>query len=279
MRLALPHEIEDVAAFLLRHAASSMFPLSNLRQHGTKGSHPRTVRFWLAKDEGQITDVLTVSREGMVFPQCPRGDWAAAAKALGGLRIRGLIGEAAQVAALRSALGLAVPAGLDMHEPHYQLKLEDLIMPQLNDDKLVPLGDVPLGLAHAWRAEFCQEALNFPPQKAPQKAAEDVAAYLAADTHRVLLRAGQPAAMTGFNAVLPEIVQVGGVFTPPDARGQGLARCAVALHLAEARASGVKTAVLSAATEAAARAYEAIGFQKIGRFAILTWAEPQAAHG
>jgi predicted GNAT family acetyltransferase len=80
--------------------------------------------------------------------------------------------------------------------------------------------------------------------------------------------------MTGFNATLPEIVQIGGVYTPADLRGRGYARRAVALHLAEARGKGTARAVLFAANDAAARAYRAIGFQPAVPFTLFLLSTP-----
>ena len=54
------------------------------------------------------------------------------------------------------------------------------------------------------------------------------------------------------------------LFVPPALRSQGFARSAVALHLAEARTGGASRAVLFAATQAAFRAYQAIGFNQTG---------------
>ena len=81
--------------------------------------------------------------------------------------------------------------------------------------------------------------------------------------------------MTGFNMVLDEAVQVGGVYTPPDRRGKGYARRVVGGHLLEARARGAKQAVLFAASEAAAAAYLAIGFQPVGAYALVMFDVPQ----
>ena len=78
--------------------------------------------------------------------------------------------------------------------------------------------------------------------------------------------------MTGLNAELPEAVQVGGVYTPPGMRGRGYARAAVALHLDQARRTGIPRAVLFAASDAAARAYTAIGFRPAGRMAMILFA-------
>ena len=85
---------------------------------------------------------------------------------------------------------------------------------------------------------------------------------------------GGPVAMTNFNAVLPGIVQIGGVYTPPGLRGCGYARRAVALHLQDARDSGTSEAILFAASPAAARAYEAIGFGRIGDYRIVNFDPP-----
>ena len=87
---------------------------------------------------------------------------------------------------------------------------------------------------------------------------------MAAGNHRVLWRGTDPVALTGLNARLADVVQVGGVFVPPALRSQGFARRAVALHLAEARTGGASRAVLFAATPAAFRAYQAIGFNQTG---------------
>ena len=99
---------------------------------------------------------------------------------------------------------------------------------------------------------------------AREQAQGDVDRWLKQGSHRVLWRGDQPVALTGLNARLPDVVQVGGVFVPPSLRSQGLARRAVAFHLAEARSGGASRAVLFAASAAALRAYQAIGFTQIG---------------
>lgn len=68
-------------------------------------------------------------------------------------------------------------------------------------------------------------------------------------SHAVVMVRGQAACMTGFNAQLPDIVQVGGACTSPESRGRGLAKRAVALHLAGARDRGVGKATLFSANE------------------------------
>jgi predicted GNAT family acetyltransferase len=99
-------------------------------------------------------------------------------------------------------------------------------------------------------------------------ALDDYDTYCEEDSHVVLMEGGVPLCMTGFNGHQPGVVQIGGVYTPPDMRGLGLARRALALHLAQARGEGVMRAVLSAASPAAVRAYTAIGFRQTGVWSL-----------
>ena len=77
-----------------------------------------------------------------------------------------------------------------------------------------------------------------------------------------------PVSYSAFNASLPEIVQVGGVWTPPEQRGRGYARAVVAGSLLDARAERVVRAVLFTENPAARRAYEALGFQRVGEYGL-----------
>lgn len=262
-----------IEAFLGARVETSMFPLSNLLRHGMAGGHGRAMRFWGGGEP--LEAVLGVTEGGLVLPQLPPAHAAAAAGALAGERVEGIIGEAAQVAALRGAMGLGdAPAQLDQVEPHFSLPLAALRMPPTEGLVLVPLSQAPRDLMVRWRADYGREALGWTVD-AWEQAEADVDSELAAGQHRVLLRDGVPVAGTGFNARLPGVVQVGGVWTPPEHRRQGLARAAVALHLAEARAEGVERAILFSASDHAARAYRALGFQEIGRFGLLIFREPQ----
>ncbi|MFA8441039.1 GNAT family N-acetyltransferase [Yoonia sp.] len=268
-----------IEAFLKQHIATSMFPLSNLRRHGMSGGHPRAMQFWVRWKAGEISDLLPVSEEGMAFPQCPSGPWGEVRAVLSGASIKGMLGDAAQIAQLRSVLGLPEKGGLDSKEPLYDLALRDMVVPDCTGLTLRCLADAPQDLTIRWRAAYLKEVLPMPGEDFKQKAEDDIAGFIAADTHRVLYQGDTPVAMTGFNAVLPEAVQVGAVYTPPAARSQGLARRAVALHLQEARAQGVRQAILFAASPQACRAYEAIGFVRAGSYTILVYENPQVIYG
>ena len=82
---------------------------------------------------------------------------------------------------------------------------------------------------------------------------------------------GAPVAYQQFNAMLPDVVQVGGVWTPPALRGRGYARAVVAGSLLAARGDGVRRAVLFTGDEnvPARRAYAALGFERVGDWGLL----------
>lgn len=276
---ASPADRPAIEAFLTSHIATSMFPLSNLGRHGMTGDHRHAVSFWLRWQDGAITDAVAVANNGMVFPQCPTGPWGAVRAVLSGTAITGLLGDAAQVGALRDVLSLTGRADMDAIEPLYRLRLADLRLPDVTGFSLRPLADAPRDLVIGWRHAYITEVMPIPGEDAVRTAQADIAAYAAADTHRVLYEGDRPVAMTGFNATLPWAVQVGAVYTPPDQRSRGLARRAVALHLAEARSTGVTDASLFAVSPQASKAYTAIGFSRTGTFAILVYPEPQVIYG
>ena len=269
----------EVVAFLRRHLPIAMFPLANLHRHGMAGGHPRAMAFWLRKDRGAITDAAAISDAGFLFPVCPTHPWADLRAAMQGSRVAAILGEAGQVTGLRAAFGLTDAAGHATTEPHYDLPLADLVMPEVAGLTLHPLADAPRDLVIRWRHAYLVETMLGQEANVDATAIKDIDSYLAADSHRVLFDGDTPVAMTGFNAVLPDAVQIGGVYTPPQLRARGLARRAVALHLAQARAAGVTRAILFAASAAASTAYQAIGFRRIGTFAIVLHAEPQVVHG
>jgi predicted GNAT family acetyltransferase len=79
-----------------------------------------------------------------------------------------------------------------------------------------------------------------------------------------------------FNGRLPDAVQIGGVFTPPDLRARGFARAVVAGALLAARAEGVTRSILFTGRDNAfaRRAYQSLGYGIVGNYGIVFLAEP-----
>ncbi len=251
----------------------AMFPLSNIDRFGLDGDADYAPIMWT---DGQ--GVLTVTRVGMVMPFFPNGDIGAAAGLLGGRKIIGVLGQTQAARALISQAGLSsLPTTLDRDEPQFKLRIDDMILPK-GKGHLIPLQDAPRKVMEEWRVAYDIEALGSREADARDRVGREIDRYIANDSHRVLIVDSRPVCTTGFNACLPDIVQIGGVYTPPELRRQGHARRAVALHLAEAQDAGVAFATLFAANAAAARAYVAIGFQQVGDWTLTLYDGPVVAN-
>jgi predicted GNAT family acetyltransferase len=266
MQLSTPADRPAIEAFLRPHAEYAMFPLNNLARYGMTSGHPYALTLWTRTSDGQITDVLALTDAGMVMPFLPSRDYAAAAQALRGRQVSGMSGRRDDVRGVEAACALThAPRTLDHDEPHFLLHLTDLVVPP-GPGHIVPLAQAPAAAVRAWMLDYQLHTLNTPADQAPERMQAAYANYTALGSHVVLMEAGTPLAMTGFNAQIPDIVQLGGVYTPPPLRGQGHARRAVAMHLAQ---TGAARAVLFSASAAAARAYQAVGFRQIGDWTLM----------
>jgi len=276
-------------AFLAEDLAGAMFPLAaihagRLTRPGAPLAHPYALHAWVAEGARGIEGFVGANGDGMLVPRWPGPVLPEArhalGKALAGVPITGLVGPASDARAILGALGLdRTPRRTDGVEPGYALDLDALAMPDTAGLALRPIEDGDTGQVEAWRTDYLRELQHLGTAEAATRAARDVAAWRAAGTHRILWRGTAPAALTGFNATLPGVVQVGAVFVPPPTRNRGLGRRAVALHLAEARAAGTRKAVLFAAGPAAERAYRALGFQRAGDMAVIEFQAPAKVAG
>ncbi|EAR50363.1 acetyltransferase, GNAT family protein [Oceanicola granulosus HTCC2516] len=268
MRRARPGERVKIEAFLRRHLVRAMFPLANLVRHGMAGAHPRAMRFWLSETDGEVSDVLGMTEESAVLPILPSHRYAEAAATLAGAEVMAVIGPTEQAAGMRAALGLDnAPTMLASDEPHFDLALERLVVPE-GPGRLRPLAEAPRDTFIEWMTDYNRTTLGMDREDARDEAEQRHVAYTESGSHVMLMDGDVPLAMTGFNATLPDIVQVGGVYTPPASRGRHHARRAVALHLAQARDRGASRATLFAANAPAVRAYTALGFEQIGHYTL-----------
>lgn len=275
-------DVPEALAYMEHDATNAMFPLVNLRDHGLVGApqdqgHERAVRIALRRDGAAIAGLVCLSRGGFLNPVRPDLDVDdGLAGLLAGETVSGIAGPTGPARALQRRLGLVQGLQHDADEPQFALDLAQLQMPP-GPGPLVRFPEVSEDLLIRWRVDYQSGTLGVPVAQAEARARKEIVDYTARDSHRVLLRDGAPVAMTGFNARYGDQVQIGGVYTPPELRGQGLARRALALHLAEARAEGIRRAVLFAASDSAAAAYTAVGFALIGSFSLILFDTPQLA--
>ncbi len=274
-RAATEADVARALPFLDAHIQSSMFLLANLSQHGLGSDHPNGLTFWVRETGDGVFGITNSGNVLMQMPEATALDWQAAGQLLVGRDVNGGLGDAPQVRAFIEANGLGGhPCQLDRDDPGFLLDLDDLTVEMREDEALISVRDAPRALMDEWRIAYEIEAVQAPPEKARLKGPQDIDQFIASDSHRVLLVDGVPVAMSGYNTTFEDTVQVGGVYTPPDLRGRGYARRVVGRHMAECRARGAKRAVLFAASEEAARAYRAIGFQRAGSFALVLFSEP-----
>lgn len=281
MRRAGPADLPAIAAFLAAEADYAMFALSNLATDGLAvdggANPPRAMFAWIAGEP--VSAFIAITAEGMLLPVLPSRaaeHWRAVAPDLAGRRAFGLTGAAPAARAGFEVLGLdRAGSVLNRDEPHFALDLADLEVPPGHDSfTVIRPGEAERPVLEAWRAAYHLEVMGTAPAQAEAVARRDTDRALALDTVRLILRDGEPVSQAGINAAAEGIVQVGGVYTPPALRGQGLARHAVAALLAEHRAAGVTRAVLFAASEAAARSYVALGFRRIGEYRLALFDPP-----
>ena len=154
----------------------------------------------------------------------------------------------------------------------YGLDLVDLIVPLALSTGVVacraPLPGERDTLC-AWRRAYDMEALGAADTEETRlRSARSLDQQIADGNAWIALEHAAPVSLSSFNAVLPDIVQLGGIYTPPELRGRGFARVAVAASLVAARERGAERAVLFTSNPSAARAYEALGFLRIGGYAV-----------
>lgn len=275
---ATPADVGAIDAFLAPLSETSMFLRSNLRSHGLGPSGAATsMRVWLDRPAGgAIRGLVGLTRGGMLLPQLPaagREEMARAAATLAGLAVAGVAGETAQVHALVAGATLRC-AAFEADETLHSLDLAGLVVPA-GAGSARPATPADVTLVADWRRAYVRETLGFGTAEAAVVGDSEARALCSSGDCCLLEVDGTPVAMTALNATMPEVVQVGGVYTPPAQRGRGFARRVVALHLAGLRRQGVERAVLFARNPAALRAYAALGFRPVGGYSVVLYRQPQ----
>jgi ribosomal protein S18 acetylase RimI-like enzyme len=282
VRLLTPQDQPQLEAFLHRHSAAAMILRSNLAKGGIHdGTQPYQGRYAGAFEDGHIAGVAALYWQGMLAVYAPRQAGALALLAAEGRRIAGILGPWQQALDAQEALGLdGAHHRLRSREALMGLPLAELKIPAplLQGQKLQcrPATPDDQALLHDWRLAFAAETLGATPSLAQaQECAADVARWIAEKNQFILTDDGRPVAGCCFNARLPDAVQIGNVWTPPQCRSRGYARAVVAGALDAARRQGATQAVLFTAedNQAAITAYLAIGFKHIGDYAILLFAD------
>jgi RimJ/RimL family protein N-acetyltransferase len=280
IRILQPADQAALEVFALPCIETSMFLLGNSRVGGLHDQDQRFQGTYAAAFKGD--DIIGVAAHfwnGNLVVNAPwhLSELWRAAIASSGRGLKGVLGPAAQVAAVMQELAVAPDADVvQMYsvETLYSLDLREIIMPRaLTSGEVTARRAEPrdLDTLARWRTAYVIEALNEP--DSPELLDAGRSAIMRQIQERRLWIAetrNQLAAMTAFNTATKEAVQVGGVFTPPELRGKGYARAAVAQSLLDARADGAEMAILFTGDDnfPAQKAYTALGFRHVGDYCI-----------
>ncbi|HLQ77901.1 MAG TPA: GNAT family N-acetyltransferase [Terriglobia bacterium] len=263
--------------FLAPHRDSSMFLRSNAHRAGLeyRGEVLQAIYVAAFRNE-KVIGVAAHSWSGMLLVQAPEAteDVVRECVERSGRRVTGFAGPLDQVRLARHALGLAnAETRMDGDEGLYALNLSDLVVPEA-----LSRGDIEFRAPRAderdtlcqWRIAYDIETLGAADSdETRERATKALDTQIAAHNAWVAVERGRMVSLSAFNATLPDIVQLGGIYTPPELRGRGYARAAVAGSLLAARERGAGRAVLFTGNPSAIRSYQAIGFSRLGDFGLV----------
>jgi RimJ/RimL family protein N-acetyltransferase len=263
-----------IEAFLSsrERADTSMFLRANLRARGlVDEGRPQEGTYVLELHGARVTGVAGFFWNGMILTQAddPEELARAARAAVPTREIEGLGGPWKQIVRARTALGLdGETAAVARPEILYAVSTAELTIPETRAICRPPRPDEHALLA-GWRAEFSIEGLGATDgPELREQSAREIDVLVERKVAFVLEDEGRAVAFSAFNAALPDVVQIGGVWTPPENRGKGYARAVVARSI---RAWGGPRAVLftNAQNVAARRAYESIGFVAVDEYGLI----------
>jgi predicted GNAT family acetyltransferase len=265
--------------FLEVHRDSSMFLRANARGAGLEYAGKLEQATYFAEVMGdEVVGVAAHCWNGMLLVQAPA---PARVEALArecvqssSRKVTGFSGPLEHVRRARAALDLGGAPSLDDEaEGLYALQLADLVVPSALSDGSVPCRS-PLASEHdilkEWRFAYDVETLGAEPSESTRaRATGFLEMQLARGDARVAVADGKPASFAAFNASLPDIVQLGGIYTPPELRSRGYARAAIAALLLDARARGASRSVLFTNGASAIRCYASLGFRQVGEYGLV----------
>jgi RimJ/RimL family protein N-acetyltransferase len=273
-----PSHMIALDAFLRAHTDSSLFLRANLAAAGVVDrGEPMQATYVGAFEGGALRAVAAHCWNGNLLLQAPTALEGVARLAVdvSGRELTGLLGPWDQVCAARRLLAPDRPTRLDSHDGLFALDVAALVRPAALDAaglRCRTTGAADLDLASEWRAAYEVELLSAVPSAEHRaRVRADVERQHTAGSLFLLENRGTAVATSDFNARLPDVVQVGGVYTPPALRNRGYARAVVAGSLAAVAAAGVTRAILFTGEDnpAAKRAYQALGFRRVGDYGLV----------
>ena len=271
--------------FLAGYAESSMFVRANLRLSGLdyEDHNYHGEYFGSFRKDDALNGVIAHYWNGNVMMQAV--DEQVLVGLIGSFQnalsrpVAGILGPDELAETTIRLLGLTnADYAANRAEALYALDLAALVLPSDLDGKrsdMIEAAAVERNLLGQWIKGYEIEALgSHDDDDLAVRVADRVEQMVTGSDCWVLAVDGRPVSLCGFNARLPDMVQIGPVWTPPEHRSQGYARTLVVLALRKANEQGVDKAILFTDYPAAAKAYEAVGFTGIGAFRLALLRTP-----
>lgn len=281
-RRLLPDDAPHLDAFLRDHQESSMFLLHNLRHGGLQFQAARhQAEYFGVVIQGRLVGVVAHTWLNTLLVQAPDADvlecFVKHLPRVLSRPVKGVLGPPVQCVELMDGLRLDRSAAfLDQDEPIYKLELPRLKRLNLPAELRMLQPDAShMPVLSAWRLAYLRDVLRFRPADVLiSRAEQDVWTAVEENRAFVLERNGLPVAWCSFNALSADAVQLAGLWTPPEHRGQTFGKLAAMSALRYAHeVLGYKTAtvLLDEGNRAALACCETLGFERVGRFSFTLW--------
>jgi GNAT superfamily N-acetyltransferase len=265
--------------FLMTRAESSLILIANARSgdlEDRSGIFQGTYAAYRGGDD--ITGVAAHYWNGMVFFQAPENVSGLfhAVVTSSGRKCTGIAGPYDQVQQILPEILKKNPhPAMNGRDTLFSLSLDALIIPGVleqcgvtcrhpADEEVPALADLRIAFMREHAGPAMRASLE-------NEARELVNCQQQAGNLWVLEKAGKIVATSAVSAGIPEMVQLGGVYTLPGYRNRGYGGAVVAGSLIGMRARGVQKAILFTGTDmpAAQTMYRALGFRPIGEYGLV----------
>ncbi|CAM2882289.1 GNAT family acetyltransferase [Legionella steigerwaltii] len=271
--------IDELSSYLNHYQETTMFIRNNLYHSGiTYQDVPFHGEYYGSYENNKLNGVLVHYWNGNVMMQAE--SFSALSALIDEFKLKkirpigGILGEDTQANFVIERLGLqSSQFAINYQEKLFLLNLDKMIIPQSMDSyncTLKTLQDCEMDVIKEWLIAYHIEALgddlNNP--KLEESIIDEIQDTKLSQNRWVLFVNNIPVSLCGFNAKLPDIVQLGPVYTPPSLRNKGFARITVYLCLEQAAAQQVKRAILFTNDNSAICAYQALGFHEIGKYRL-----------
>ena len=270
-------------SFLKSRYETSMFLLGNRETTGTTlGDHPNSANFKLLMAGNVVVAVFALSRRGNLLVSVDDKDVSpeligaiVEASRTEGMPFKGVIGPWAGASAVHAELKkekLLGDATFSSQELLYRLEFtsQKKVAAREPRCRLFTLEDYeswkPLRFAYMAEEGLKQDLTEDQLRMSFDTMVKGKAAWGYFDSSSRLV------AMVGLNAKALDIGQVGGVFTVPEKRRQGLSRAAMITMMEDCRLiHGIQRMILFTGQKsfAAQGLYESLGYQRIGYFGLI----------